>query len=111
MNRNQERATKLTGVWRLIKDNQRTLKCRRGNTPCLTRFRVKEVEPGFYSRACRSCGGMSWFKLEPTGMVDGTGLKLLRFRWSDAKEAASVEAASIAEYVDLGISRVGRASS
>ncbi len=100
-----ERAMKLPPVYAMIKDNQRTLLCKRGKVPCLTRFRIKAPEPGVQTRQCPSCGEVSYFVLRETSQRNADGLVLLRFQWITSKEAHSIEQASLAECVDIGISR------
>lgn len=101
-----QQAIKLPPRYRLIKDNQRTLKCTHGkkNVPCLTRFRVKEIEPGVYNRTCPVCKQVSYFQLVLSG-GEHEGLPLLRFHWLTKQEADSIESAFLATTVDIGICR------
>lgn len=107
--RMRERAIILPPKYAMIKDNQRTLLCKRtinGKTvPCLTRFRIKAPEPGVQSRTCPSCGKVSYFVLRLTSQRTSDDLQLLRFQWITSKEAHSIEQASLQECIDLGISR------
>lgn len=106
--RAKARAYKMPKRWTLIKDNQRVLKCyyqtAKGMKPCLTKFRVKLVEPGFYTRVCPQCGQTSWFKLEETEQVKD-GLPALRFRWATQQEAEEAWEREEETIVDLGIAR------
>lgn len=103
-----ERAMKLPKEYRMIKDNQRVLKCSygtgKGRKPCLTRIRVREVEPGFYSRTCSNCGTVWWFELIETGQVID-GLKCLRFQWRSEQYVNEQMARFKEDTVDIGIAR------
>jgi len=106
--RASDRAFKMPVKYRLIRDNQRTLKCMydtpKGIKPCLTKFRVKIVEPGVYERECKNCHRISYFALVETGKeVDG--LKLLRFNWLTPRAASLLRKAALEDTVDLGIAR------
>lgn len=103
-----ERAMRLPPTHKLIKDNQRTLLCKRGKTPCLTRIRIKVIEPGLFNRTCPKCGKVSWFTLVEVSGRSKDGLPLLRFHWVTTEEAHSMERASADECIDLGIARSHR---
>ena len=85
------------------------LTCKRGKTPCLTRIRIRTVEPGFQERVCPSCGESSWFELRPTTQVkpgpDGEQIGL-RFQWADEADVKQqVAEFLIGQAVDIGIAR------
>lgn len=102
--RHLDQAIKLPVLYKLIKDNQRTLKCSydtpKGAKPCLTRFRVKIIEPDVYERKCPKCNQVSYFQLIETGTVVD-GLRLLRFKWITKKTADKMSAAFLKDCVDL----------
>jgi hypothetical protein len=102
--RQRARAFKMPQRWFLIKDNQRVLPCKRGKKPCLTRIRVRTVEPGPQSRKCPSCGTVHWFNLVETTQVRD-GLTGLRFKWATEDKVRREVDDFLSQTEDIGISR------
>lgn len=78
--KHQRYTTRTAPTWRLVKDNQRQLKCH----PSI-KVRVKVLEPGIQSRWCERCQDWRYFVLE--SVPDERFANCLRLRWLTTLEA------------------------